>query len=422
MLGGLNIELPSSQLDRVFCRRLKVSRHEGKVHSDYYNDSQDDVLLSDLPISREECSADDDDDDGDDKTIIKYLKQQLMETKNEIQKLQNLFSDCTITEFSCCDIPKDITSADIYIQCDSTDVIDVGSQTCFTQDCSSCLEYSNRIFECERMLSDWHSKKSDFTLKEAECQRLRTILNFSQLKKDSDRMRAAEADALSIRKELGKQASQARYVKRMQLELDRLRDVEKEYTSVREALAKDRLQAPTHIRKRVVDHESRRLSEERLAMSRILRGDPSTQQRRTNPTKQRITNQLSNHSQVEYCHSVGEEVIAAAPPTPPAAVDDQNTSFGTICCRMQEWIKNKKKAEAVKEQKQPNKSSKETTKRHRVSSAPPGGRKSPVPVIPTDNNRNCGSERPSTHRGEKPSYLHQHPPLPRQSARSTRVL
>eukprot|EP01063_Lacrimia_lanifica_P019952 TRINITY_DN27349_c0_g1_i1.p1 TRINITY_DN27349_c0_g1~~TRINITY_DN27349_c0_g1_i1.p1 ORF type:complete len:652 (+),score=194.25 TRINITY_DN27349_c0_g1_i1:120-2075(+) len=102
--------------------------------------------------------------------------------------------------------------------------------------CSACGGRAEAMAALEEQLAEWKEKGAQFELKDSECRRLRTILNFSQLKKDSDRLHLVEEEKRALNDELSSVAVQRTYLTHMKSEMERLREVEREYQIVKKRL------------------------------------------------------------------------------------------------------------------------------------------------------------------------------------------
>eukprot|EP01064_Diplonema_japonicum_P024875 TRINITY_DN3567_c0_g1_i2.p1 TRINITY_DN3567_c0_g1~~TRINITY_DN3567_c0_g1_i2.p1 ORF type:complete len:283 (+),score=68.73 TRINITY_DN3567_c0_g1_i2:79-927(+) len=260
--------LPASQLERVFARK----KHE-------------------VNVGRSEAARK---IPSDEKEIVKS------------------FDDCMMIEFVDVNVetkkpPQQSTAVQTSTDC------------CKMRVKEETEELQNKVRQLETTLEEWKKKEVEFKAKDAECARLRTILRFSQLKKDSDNMKAARCAASEMKKRLDNQQLKARFVEKQHEELVRLQQIEREYRE-------------------------------------MCRSDPRPPPAPGPPPA----------------------ATAAAPST---AAPAEDVSFGTICGRIENWVQ--KRALLEQQQQQQQQQQKRPPKKIRVASAPPGGRRASFPRVST---------------------------------------
>ncbi|KAJ9452789.1 hypothetical protein DIPPA_34171 [Diplonema papillatum] len=95
--------------------------------------------------------------------------------------------------------------------------------------CPRCAGLGARVEELTLAAAQMEGREAEHRQREKLVSRLRCVLRFSQLKKDSDRLHVVEAEAAAARSQLSTQDMHARLVSGQLTELDRLREIERDY-------------------------------------------------------------------------------------------------------------------------------------------------------------------------------------------------
>ena len=306
----LPLAMPSSQMDRVFSRREKGA---AALPSPLPFGLQ--VSLMDVQPLASQTAAD--------------LAARLHAAEAEVarltrEKLSSVVS-CVVTEFTPVFLPA---------SCAGGAACGTQTDAVVPEECASCVALQEKLAACEVSLGEWALRAREFKAKEAECSRLRTILNFSQLKKDSERTLAAEAATLQMKQEMSSHELQARAVQAQVSELERLREVEREYQLVRERLWD---------------------TNDGILAQSAGKGAPNTRKKHRKKLQQMASDWEagSASTRAAAATAVREAAPSAASPAskPPLtpredpALCDSETTYGTICDRIQRWVKKKEEEE-----------------------------------------------------------------------------
>eukprot|EP01062_Namystynia_karyoxenos_P067931 TRINITY_DN6206_c0_g1_i1.p1 TRINITY_DN6206_c0_g1~~TRINITY_DN6206_c0_g1_i1.p1 ORF type:complete len:622 (+),score=153.05 TRINITY_DN6206_c0_g1_i1:133-1866(+) len=279
--------------------------------------------------------------------------------------MRQLFADCYITEFVEIppaprpDSPQDEVVEEIRIPAPEPSAPPDTPSEGGARNCTGCDALRERIDELDTELDRWRVREAEFADKEQECRRLRTILRFSQLKKDSDRLHEVEHRVLDLELEMDRRAFQSRILISQRAELQRLREVEREYMLVRQmwaegaepeealertqrALSESSASAPQRAPKNggasaAGGPSSRGANnggaEPPRGAAAAAAGPPSP---RSPPGSPRGGDTPGLH-----CNGGAAGDIAAA-----AGVQDKDVTFSTICDRMKTWLRSKEAAPA----------------------------------------------------------------------------
>eukprot|EP00756_Hemistasia_phaeocysticola_P001951 Hpha_TRINITY_DN11347_c0_g2::TRINITY_DN11347_c0_g2_i1::g.63001::m.63001 len=236
-----------------------------------------------------------------------------------VRKLREIFEDCTITEF------VEIPAVDQPEAPPSPPPPPILSPPVVVHaPCSDCQGHHAHIEELENELLEWRQRAKDFTAKEEECRRLRTILRFSQLKKDSDRLHEVEHRMFGLELEVDRCSLQSRIALNQRSELQRLRDVEREYDIVKQMWAEERAA------------ESGGLAFQSNGGAEPPLGPPTGFGSAFSAARSGAVTRPDVETGGAH-----PPVHQGVDPAAAAGVEDSDVTFGTICGRMKSWLKAK---------------------------------------------------------------------------------